>query len=223
MERVPGTEPTSTGGQSQIGQAKEQAKQQTQQVAQQARQQASDLASRGGEQVKGQLANQKHNAAQRMSPVQAALRETGQQLRNQGQGPVAEYADKAADQVERFAGYLRENDVDSLLNDARGFARRNPAVFLGSAAALGFLATRFLKSSSQEEGYSADYYGYYRGTTSTATSRASVTYGTTTEGPTTTLPPSDLVDVEVPPRAGTSEPLSDRGPTEPPRDLGRGR
>ena len=212
MERVPGTEPTSTGGQGQVGQAKEQAKQQTQQVAQQARQQASDLASRGGEQVKGQLANQKHNAAQRMTPVQAALRETGQQLRNQGQGPVAEYADKAADQVERFAGYLRENDVDTLLNDARGFARRNPAVYLGSAAALGFLATRFLKSSS-EEAYSADY-DYYRSTPA-ATSSARVTYGT--EGPTTALPPRDL-DVEPPPAGGTSL-LSDRGPMELPRDL----
>ncbi len=211
MERVPGTEPASTGASGQIGQVKEQAKQQTQQVGQQVRQQASQLADRGGEQVKGQLANQKHNAAQRMTPVQTALRETGQQLRNQGQGPVADYADKAADQVERFAGYLRENDVDSLLNDARGFARRNPAVYLGSAAAPGFLATRFLKSSS-EEAYSADY-GYY-GSTPTATSRASVTYGT--EEPTTALPPSDVV-VE-PPTAGTL-PLSDEGTTEPPRDL----
>jgi len=214
MERVPGTEPTSTGASGQIGQAKEQAKQQTQQVSQQVRQQASDLANRGGEQVKGQLANQKHNAAQRITPVQTALRETGQQLRNQGQGPMAEYADSAADQVERFAGYLRENDVDTLLNDARGFARRNPAVFLGSGALLGFIATRFLKSSS-EEAYSADY-GYY-GSTPTATSRASVTYGT--EEPTTALPPRDVV-VE-PPTAGTP-PLSDEGTTEPPRDL-RGR
>jgi hypothetical protein len=214
MERVPGTEPTSTGGQSQVGQAKEQAKQQTQQVAQQARQQASELANRGGEQVKSQLANQKHNAAQRMTPIQTALRETGQQLRNQGQGPVAEYADKAADQVGRFAGYLRENDVDTLLNDARGFARRNPAVYLGSAAALGFLATRFLKSSS-EEAYSTDY-DYYR-PTPTATSSARVTYGT--EEPTTALPPSDVV-VE-PPTAGTP-PLRDEGTIEPPRDF-RGR
>ena len=209
MERVPGSGPASTGGGDQVAQVKEQAKQQTQQVAQQARERAGELANRGGEQVKNQLANQKHEAAQRMTPVQTALRETGQQLRKQGQGPVAEYADKAADQVERFAGYLRENDVDSLLNDARGFARRNPAVFLGSAAALGFLATRFLKSSS-EEGASADY-GYRA--TPTATSSATVTYGT--EGPTTALPPSDL-DVE-PPTAGP--PLSDRGPTEPPRDL----
>ncbi len=202
MERNP-------GGSVQSGEVKEQVKQQGQQITQQARQQAGELATRGGEQVKSQLANQKHEAAQRMTPVQTALRETGQQLRKQGQGPVAEYADKAADQVERFAGYLRENDVDRLLNDARGFARRNPTVFLGSAAALGFLATRFLKSSS-EEGASGDY--GYSGTPA-ATSRAATIYGT--EEPTTALPPSD-VDVE-PPTAGP--PLSDRGPTEPPRDL----
>ncbi len=208
MEGVSGNRAGGTETGSQVGEAAEQARHQGQQLAQQARQQAGELANRGGEQVKNQLANQKHQAAQRMTPVQAALRETGQQLRNQGQGPVAEYADKAADQVERFAGYLRENDVDELLNDARGFARRNPAVFLGSAVALGFLATRFLKSSS-EEGDSADY--GYRGTP-TATSRAATTYGT--EEPTTALPPSD-VEVE-PPTEGP--PLSDRGSREPPRD-----
>jgi hypothetical protein len=204
VEHYPGTAPVESGSASRGEQVAGQARQQGQQITQQARQQASELANRGGEQVKGQLANQKHNAAQRMTPIQTALRETGQQLRNQGQGPVAEYADKAADQVGRFAGYLRENDVDTLLNDARGFARRNPAVYLGSAAALGFLATRFLKSSSEEQ-YSADY-DYY-GSTPTATSSARVTYGT--EEPTTALPPSDL---------GVEPPLSDRGPTELPRD-----
>ncbi len=191
MERYPGTTPTETGNTSQSGQVKEQAKQQTQQVAHQARQQASDLANRGGEQLKGQLANQKHQAAQRMTPVQAALRETAQQLRNQGQGPVAEYADSAADRVERFAGYLRENDVDTLLNDARGFARRNPAVFLGSGVALGFVGTRFLKSSSQEEGSSSGDYGYSYESTPTATSSSGrVSYGA--EEPATVLPPGSV-------------------------------
>ena len=217
MERYPGTTPTETGSTSQSGQVKEQAKQQTQQVAHQARQQASDLANRGGEQLKGQLANQKHNAAQRMSPVQAALRETAQQLRNQGQGPVADYADSAADQVERFAGYLRENDVDSLLNDARGFARRNPAVFLGSGVALGFLATRFLKSSSQEESSSGEY-GYSYESTPTATSSARVSYGT--EEPATVLPPGSVEGSPTATRTPLAgPPLSDRGTTEPPRDL----
>ncbi|QIN83944.1 hypothetical protein GBA63_15790 [Rubrobacter tropicus] len=126
------------------------AKQQGQQLTRQARQQAGELATRGGEQVKSQLASQKHEASQRLTPIQVALRETAQQLRKQGQAPVAQYADKASDQVERVSGYLRETEVDEMVDEARGFARSRPALFLGGALALGFLGARFLKSSSQE-------------------------------------------------------------------------
>ena len=60
VERDPG----GTSGQfGSTGGATEQAKQQGQQLATKARQQASKLANRGGEQVKRQLADQKHNAA----------------------------------------------------------------------------------------------------------------------------------------------------------------
>jgi len=140
-------------GQSEGGkgeQVAQQTKQQGQQLAQQARQQADEWASLGRDQVKNQLTNQKHQAAQRMTPFQMALRETAQQLRKQGQDPTARYADKASDQIERFSGYLRDTDVDEIADGVRGFARRRPALFLGSAALLGFLGTRFLKSSSQE-------------------------------------------------------------------------
>ncbi|CAA9475426.1 MAG: hypothetical protein AVDCRST_MAG12-1121 [uncultured Rubrobacteraceae bacterium] len=141
---------SNSGGSTQSGEVAQQAKQQGQQLAQQARQQANDLASRGGEQVKSQLANQKHEASQRLTPIQVALRETAQQLRKQGQAPVAGYADRTSDQVERFSGYLRETEVDEMVDQARGFARSRPAIFLGGAVALGFLGARFLKSSSQE-------------------------------------------------------------------------
>ena len=143
MERNP-------GGSVQSGEVKEQVKQQGQQITQQARQQAGELATRGGEQVKSQLANQKHEASQRLTPIQVALRETAQQLRKQGQAPIAQYADKTSDQVERFSGYLRETEVDEMVEEARGFARSRPGLFLGGALALGFLGARFLKSSSQE-------------------------------------------------------------------------
>lgn len=192
----------------------EQARQQTQQFAQQARQQAGQLASRGSEQVKSQLGNQKHQAAQRITPVQMALRETGQQLRNQGQGTVAQYTDNAADQVERFSGYLRENEVDEILDEGRNFARRRPALFLGGAAALGFLATRFFKSSSEEQGGSSAGYGSSEETPS-ATSRAGVSHET--GEPATALPPGDgeggSPRVRRSPAAG--QPLSDRERTDP--------
>lgn len=141
-----------SGSSVQSGEVKEQVKQQGQQITRQARQQAGELATRGGEQVKSQLANQKHEASQRLTPIQVALRETAQQLRKQGQAPIAGYADKTSDQVERFSGYLRETEVDEMVEEARGYARSRPAVFLGGALALGFLGARFLKSSSQEAG-----------------------------------------------------------------------
>ena len=141
-----------SGGSTTGGEVTQQAKQQGQQLAQQARQQASDLASRGGEQVKSQLANQKHEASQRLTPITVALRETAQQLRKQGQAPVAQYADRTSDRVERFSGYLRETEVDEMVDQARGFARSRPAVFLSGAVALGFLGARFLKSSSEQAG-----------------------------------------------------------------------
>ena len=211
MEGIPGRTPAQTAGSRQGSQeVTEQARQQTGQLARQARQQTTEFANRGSEQIKSQLANQKHQAAQRMTPLQSsALRETGQQLRNQGQGSVAQYADKSADQLEHFSRYLRENEVDQILDEARGFARRRPGLYVGSALALGFLASRFLKSSSQEEGASAGAGSSEE--TPSATSRAVVSHGTTGE-PASALPPGDVEGgsptVRRTPAAG--QPRSDR-------------
>ena len=201
-----------TGQTGRTGQVREQAKQQGQQLAQQAREQASELATRGGEQLKSQLETQKHQAAQRMMPVQMALRETALQLRRQGQGPVAGYTEKASDQVERFSGYLRETEVEEITEEVRGFARRRPALFLGSAALLGFLGTRFLKSSSQEGGSS----GQGVDASGTATSSAMVSHGS--GEPATALPPGSVEGSPAPERAPLSgPPRRRRGRTEPPR------
>ena len=211
MEQNPGGVAGQTGS---GGQVTEQAKQQGQQLAQQARQQASDLAHRGGEQVKSQLETQKHQAAQRITPVQMALRETAQQLRKQGQAPVAQYADQASDQVEKFSGYLRETSVDEITDEVRGFARSRPALFLGGAALLGFLGTRFLKSSSQ--GASAD--GSANGGYGAGTSSATISHGT--GEPATALPPGSVAESPTArrtPMAG--QPLSDGDRPETPRGL----
>ncbi len=195
MERVPGSTAAQTRGSSQGGQEEvtEQAKQQTGQLARQARQQTTQLANRGTEQLKSQLATQKHQGAQRMMPIQAALRETSQQLRSQGQGSVAHYADNAADQVERFSRYLRENEVDQILDEARSFARRRPGLFVGGAVAVGFFASRFLKSSSEGGASAGD--GSSEETPS-ATSRAVVSHGT--GEPATALPPGAAIEGESP-------------------------
>ncbi len=208
MERLPGSTGGTTGSSMQGSgqQVTEQARQQSQQLAHQARQQASDLASRGTQQAKSQLANQKHNASQRMVPLQSALRETAQQLRRQGQGGAGDYAERAADQVERFSVYLRETEVDEIMEEVRGIARRRPGLYLGGAAAIGFFATRFLKSSSEEQ-RSSSYAESGFEATPTTTGRTAVSYGA--DETATALPPGS---VEGSPTA-TRTPLADQPPT----------
>jgi F0F1-type ATP synthase membrane subunit b/b' len=184
----------------------QQAKQQGRQLGRQARYQADELASRGGQQVKTQLTNQKQQVAERMTPIQAALRETAQQLRKQDQASYAQYVDKASDQVERLSGYLRETDVEEMTNEVRSFARSRPVLFLGGAAILGFLSTRFLKSSSSGSGAGYGAYG--------------------DREPVAALPPADDVYGEAFPETGrppTGEPVGRVGAVEAPKVSRRGR
>jgi hypothetical protein len=66
---------------------------------------------------------------------------------------IAKYVEGAADQIEDWSRRLREKDVDALLSDVQRLARRQPAVFVGSAFALGLVGARFLKSSRQQNQY----------------------------------------------------------------------
>lgn len=58
----------------------------------------------------------------------------------------ARAAQQIAEQVEGFASRLRTADLTSITTDVSTFARKNPALFIGGAALLGFAATRFLKA-----------------------------------------------------------------------------
>ncbi len=121
-------------------------------TTQQAQQKASQAAERAQQQAKSQAASQKERAADRLGSVAQALRQTGQQLREQDQGSMAQYTEKAADQVEWLSDQLRNKDVNQLIGEAERVARRQPALFLGGAFALGLVGARFLKSSSQLPG-----------------------------------------------------------------------
>jgi hypothetical protein len=70
---------------------------------------------------------------------------------------------KSADGLEMATRSLSDGDVTRALDDINGFARRNPAVFLGASFALGFALARVGKTaieratdgaSEQSDGYS---------------------------------------------------------------------
>ena len=64
---------------------------------------------------------------------------------------VAPYVRQAADGLDRASSALRERSVGDLVGMAEDFARREPLAFLGASVLLGFMLTRFLKTSGGGE------------------------------------------------------------------------
>jgi len=124
-------------------------------VLQQAGQKASEMADQARTQVISKLDDQKERAAGSLDSVAQALRQTGQQFRDQDQQPFGQVAESAAEMVDRFSGFLSERDIRQLIGEAENFARRQPALFIGGAFGLGLLAARFLKSSG--DGSASDF------------------------------------------------------------------
>jgi hypothetical protein len=100
------------------------------------------------QEAKSMLGSQKGRAAESLGGIAQALRQTGEQMQDGQQAAMAQYAQRAADKIEQFSSQLQNKDVDQLLADVEGFARRRPEIFLGGALLLGFAAARFLKSSA---------------------------------------------------------------------------
>jgi hypothetical protein len=116
---------------------------------------AKEAAERTAEQVKERgaavAAEGKEFVAGQVEGVAVALRRTAEGLRDEGQGPFAKYAERLADGIGRISSSLREQDFRGLYRKAEDFARREPALFIGGALALGFVAARFLKSGPRAD------------------------------------------------------------------------
>jgi ElaB/YqjD/DUF883 family membrane-anchored ribosome-binding protein len=57
-----------------------------------------------------------------------------------------QYARTAADKVQGFSDGLKAKELDDLIEDARGFVQKSPAIAIGTAAALGFVLVRLIQS-----------------------------------------------------------------------------
>lgn len=159
MDRLSTHEPT--GAMAGEGQSlPDQAKNQMREVTHQAKEKAGTLAEQAKTQVKSQLTSQKDRAAEGLGGMAEALRQTGDQLKQQETPvPIGQYADRAAEMVDQVAGYLRTKDIDQIVGQVEDLARQRPAVFLGSAFVLGFMATRFLRSSAPSGGGNGQHQG----------------------------------------------------------------
>ena len=102
----------------------------------------------GRERLREQLDQRTTEVGEDVRSAAQAVRRTVQQLRTEGNGRAADLLESMADRGERLGGYLREADGDRMLRDVEGFARRQPWLFTGAGALIGFMAARFMKASS---------------------------------------------------------------------------
>jgi hypothetical protein len=116
-------------------------------VTSQVQQKAEELMDRAGHSARSKLDDGKQRAARELGTVAHALHQCGTDLNNDREAVLAPYVSRVADQVERFSNFIDTHSAEDLAHEVEGFARRNPALFLGSCFALGIVAARFLKSS----------------------------------------------------------------------------
>lgn len=133
------------------GQTQEKAKE----VAGQAQEQMQQAAGQAKSRVRDEVDRRSTDAGRRVQGTASDIRGVGEELRKQGKDQPARLADQVAERAERVGGYLERSDGDSILRDVEDFGRRQPwAVALGGLA-VGIVASRLLKASSEgryEEG-----------------------------------------------------------------------
>jgi ABC-type transporter Mla subunit MlaD len=107
---------------------------------------AANLASQASEQLQDFLAEQIGFGAELTREAAEAGRAFADQL-DEKSPHMADMLRKAAFQADKFAQDLNAKTPTQLLDAASDFARQRPAAFLCAAAAVGFLAARFLRSA----------------------------------------------------------------------------
>jgi len=134
------------------------AQQKTEELIDQAQEKVGEVTDKVKEQATSQVSSQKDRAAEGLGNVAQAIRQTGNQLRqNEQVAPVAQYTDQLAMGVETVSNYLRDHSLSDIVGEVERFARREPALFLGGALTLGLLGGRFLRSSSSSNNQSQNY------------------------------------------------------------------
>jgi len=122
---------------------------------------AKEVASGAADRFQDQAREQQRSGADFVGRFAGNIREAARAFENdvpfaaRGINSAAEYVDEAADKI-------RNGSFRDLVDGATGFAKRQPAAFLGLSVLAGFAVVRFLKASgdSPTQGTSSSYEPY---------------------------------------------------------------
>jgi len=142
---------------------------------------AGGLASTLRQGLESQAEQQKHRIADRIGQLADRVQRSADGLRDE-EAWLARLMERGARELGGVADDIARNDVAGILGSAEVFARRQPALFVGAAVALGFALTRVVRSGDDpSRGYpgrdrsdTADEFGYYRASSGPVGVRRSV-------------------------------------------------
>lgn len=118
-------------------------------VGERAKSEAAGLVGTVRSQIAEQAEAQKAGVADRVASVASHLHHSADDLRDR-EGWLADLIDRGARELDGFADELKRRDVRGLLGGVESFAHRHPAVFIGSAVAVGFALSRMVRSGAEE-------------------------------------------------------------------------
>lgn len=110
---------------------------------------AKKLAQEAGDKAKAFVEENKGRAAAQIEGINSALSKAAEELDAKGQGQFAKYTRDLAGGLDTLTRGINEKSVDELVSSVGQFARSQPAAFLGAAALLGFVSSRFAMSTAK--------------------------------------------------------------------------
>jgi len=135
-------------------------------LGEEARSQLADVTDK----AKGMAADQKDLLVDQLDGVTGALKKAAGDLESNGDAG-GRYVRMLADGADKLVSTVRDNDVDQIIGIAQDFGRKQPVAFMGAAALLGFVASRFVMASASR-----------KPETKPATDVPAPSYGTTSYG-----------------------------------------
>lgn len=126
--------------------------------------------------LREQVDQRSTQVGEQVQSVGHALRSTSKQLESEGSATPAKVVDQVARKADDLGSYLQAADADRILGDIESFARRRPWMTAGIGATVGFLASRFVKASSNRR-YEAYQGNGHRPALTTGGQRQQVTGG----------------------------------------------
>ena len=99
---------------------------------------------------------QRDRAASKVERVGKMVHQASHALHAVRMDGVADYIDSAAEQVEGLSDYIKDRNLNDILQDAGEIVSRNKGLAIGGLFLTGFAVARFLKASEAQAGADED-------------------------------------------------------------------